>query len=70
MPKIEKGLFMKKSTFFDFLNRYTNHDFEVFSSQFQRRPVDYINWHDYCLPMAYGDDASEYSAVRNYLCIV
>jgi len=55
---------MKKSTFFDFLNRNTNLDFESFLAK-SREDVDYINWHDYCLPMTYGDDASEYRAVRS-----
>jgi len=55
---------MKKSTFFDFLNRYTNHDFESFLAR-SKEDVDYINWNDYCLPMTYGDDASEYRAVRS-----
>jgi len=55
---------MKKSTFFDFLNRNTNHDFESFLAN-SNEDVDYINWHDYCLPMTYGDGASEYRAVRS-----
>ncbi|MBW1865098.1 MAG: aminomethyltransferase family protein [Deltaproteobacteria bacterium] len=55
---------MKKSAFFDFLNRYTNTDFESFLAR-SKEDVDYINWHDYCLPMTYGDEASEYKAVRS-----
>jgi aminomethyltransferase len=55
---------MKKSTFFDFLNRYKNNDFESFLAR-SKEDIDYINWNDYCLPMVYGDDASEYRAVRN-----
>jgi len=55
---------MKKSTFFDFLNRYTDYDFESFLARSQE-DVDYINWHDHCLPRDYGDDAAEYEAVRN-----
>jgi len=55
---------MNKSTFFDFLNRYESNDFESFLAS-SKEDVDYINWHDYCLPMNYGDDASEYRAVRS-----
>lgn len=55
---------MKKSAFFDFLNRYANHDFESFLAR-SKENVDYIDWHDYCLPMTYSDGASEYRAVRN-----
>jgi aminomethyltransferase len=55
---------MKKSTFFDFLNRYRIDDFESYLAR-SEEDVDYINWHDYCLPMTYGDDASEYQAVRS-----
>jgi len=55
---------MKKSTFYDFFNRYNNNDFESFLAK-SEEDVDYINWHDYCLPMTYSDDASEYRAVRS-----
>jgi len=55
---------MKKSAFFDFLNRYANHDFESFLAK-SKEDVDYIDWHDYCLPMTYGDDEAEYKAVRS-----
>jgi len=55
---------MKKSTFFDLLNRNTDYDFESFLAK-SKEDVDYINWHDYCLPMTYGDAASEYRAVRS-----
>jgi len=55
---------MKKSTFFDFLTRYKNNGFESFLAR-SKEDVDYINWHDHCLPMTYSDDASEYRAVRD-----
>jgi hypothetical protein len=50
---------MKKSTFFDFLTRDENNDFESFLAR-SKEDVDYINWNDYCLPMTYGDGVSEY----------
>ncbi len=55
---------MKKSTFYDFLNRHTDDNFEFFLNR-AKEDVDYIDWHDFCLPMAYGDAAAEYKAVRN-----
>ncbi|MDA9761832.1 aminomethyltransferase family protein [Desulfobacterales bacterium] len=55
---------MKKSAFFDFFNRHAHIDFESFLTV-SKENIDYINWHDYCLPMTYGDEASEYKAVRN-----
>jgi glycine cleavage system aminomethyltransferase T len=55
---------IKKSTFFDFLNRYTDYDYDVFLAG-ATEDVDYINWHGYCLIAAYGDKSSEYNAVRN-----
>ncbi len=55
---------MKKSAFFDFLNRYRNHDFESFLAG-SKEDVDFINWNGYCLPMTYGDGESEYRAVRS-----
>lgn len=55
---------MKKSAFFDFFNRHAPIDFETFLAV-SKEDIDYINWHDYCLPMTYGDEASEYMAVRN-----
>jgi len=55
---------IKKSTFFDFLNRYTDYDFESFLAR-SKEDIDYINWHDYCLPMNYGDESKEYNAVRS-----
>ena len=54
---------MKKSTFFDFLNRYADDDYESFLAKAEE-DFDYINWHGYCLTMAYTDAAAEYNAVR------
>jgi len=56
--------FMRKSTFFDFLNRYRIDDFESYLTR-SVEDIDYINWHDFCLPMTYSDAASEYKAVRS-----
>lgn len=55
---------IRKSTFFDFLNRYTAYGFEDFIAT-AKEDIDYINWHGYGLIMAFGDESSEYSAVRN-----
>ena len=55
---------MKKSTFYDVLNRQADDNFESFINR-AKEDVDYIDWHDFCLPMAYGDAAAEYKAVRN-----
>jgi len=55
---------MKKSTFYDFLNRHTDVDFQSFINE-GKEDVDYIDWHDYCLPMTYGDAVAEYKAVRS-----
>jgi len=55
---------MKKSTFFDFLNRYRIDDFESYLAR-SEEDIDFINWHDYCLPMTYSDAVSEYKAVRS-----
>jgi aminomethyltransferase len=55
---------IKKSAFFDFLNRYTDYDFEDFLAR-STEDVHYIDWHGYCLPMAYDNESSEYNAVRN-----
>jgi aminomethyltransferase len=55
---------VKKSTFFDFLNRYTDYDFKTFWAS-SKEDVHYIDWHGFCLTMSYGNAASEYNAVRN-----
>ena len=55
---------VKKSAFFDFLNRHTDYDFETFLAG-STEDVDFINWHDFCLISAYRDAPSEYHAVRD-----
>ena len=55
---------MKKSTFYDFLNRHADDDFQSFINN-AKEDVDYIDWHDFCLPLSYGDAAAEYKAVRS-----
>jgi hypothetical protein len=60
---IEGFFTMKKCTFFDFLNRYSDDDFESFLAR-SEEDVDYIDWNGYCLTMAYTDAAVEYHAVR------
>ncbi len=55
---------LKKSIFFDFLNRYSQIDFDNLITT-AKEDVDFINWHDFCVPMVYGDEKSEYLAVRN-----
>lgn len=55
---------MKKSIFFDFLNRRADSDFDSFLEH-STEDVDFINWHDFCLPMTWGDVESEYKAVRH-----
>ena len=55
---------MKKSTFFDFLNRYAVDDFESFLAK-SEVDIDYIDWNGYCLISAYTDAETEYNAVRN-----
>jgi len=54
---------IQKSIFFDFLNRYSDDTFESFIAE-AREDTDYINWHNYCVPMDYGDTEKEYKAVR------
>ena len=55
---------MKKSTFFDFLNRRTDFDFARLLSH-GKEDKDYINWNDCLLPSHYGDPEQEYWAIRN-----
>jgi aminomethyltransferase len=66
---------MKKSAFFDFLNRRENLDFDGFLSLSQE-DEDYINWNEFVLPQQYGLDSqsestaeSEYQAIRNSCAI-
>ena len=59
---------MKKSPFFDFLNRREDVDFE----QYLLGSIEdehYINWNQYVLPNDYGDAKAEYLAIRNSCAI-
>jgi aminomethyltransferase len=59
---------LKKSTFFDFLNRRDETDFERFMAS-SVEGEHYINWNQFALPHDYGDAAAEYSAIRNSCAI-
>ena len=54
---------MKKSTFFDYLNRRTDFDFNSLLNKGEQ-DQDYINWNDFLLPSHYGDSEQEYTAIR------
>ena len=55
---------LKKSTFFDFLNRRSDVDFSRFMAD-SVEDKHYINWNGFLLPMDYGDAEGEYFAIRN-----
>ncbi len=55
---------LRKSTFFDFLNRHDETDFERFMAN-SIEDEHYINWNEFSLPFDYGDAKSEYLAIRN-----
>lgn len=54
---------MKKSTFFDYLNRRTNFGFNTLLNKGEE-DQDYIDWNDFLLPSHYGDPKQEYTAIR------
>ena len=54
---------MKKSVFFEFLNRRTNKGFDKFLAE-STLDEDYIDWNGYALPYDYGNSEEEYRAVR------
>ncbi len=54
---------MKKSPFFDLLNRREHVDFAQFL-QVSKENEDYINWNQFLLPDHYGDAENEYHAIR------
>ncbi len=59
---------LRKSPFFDFLNRRENQDFK----QFVVASVlddDYINWNEFVLPFDYGNDEFEYTELRSRCAI-
>ncbi len=55
---------LKKSVFFDFLNRRADVDFERFMVE-SVEDEHYINWNEYALAYDYGDAETEYFAIRN-----
>ena len=54
---------MKKSVFFDFLNRSSDKTFDALLS-FGEEGKDYIIWNEFLLPQSYGDAEREYHAIR------
>ncbi len=59
---------LRKSTFFDFLNRRDETDFESFVAE-SIEDEHYINWNQFVLPRDYGDAELEYHAIRNSCAI-
>jgi aminomethyltransferase len=55
---------LRKSTFFDFLNRRDDLDFDEFL-RVHTKDEHYIDWHHFVLPNDYGDAELEYRAIRN-----
>ena len=59
---------LKKSTFFDFLNRRDEPSFENFIAH-SNEDEHYINWNEFALPQDYGDAEAEYHAIRDSCAI-
>jgi aminomethyltransferase len=59
---------LKKSIFFDFLNRRAETDFQSFMAV-STEDEQYINWNEFVLPHDYGDAEAEYVAIRNSCAI-
>ncbi|MCH7822149.1 MAG: aminomethyl transferase family protein [Proteobacteria bacterium] len=59
---------LKKSIFFDFLNRRDGIDFASFIAD-SIEDQHYINWNEFLLPHDYGDAETEYLAIRNSCAI-
>ncbi len=55
---------LKKSPFFDFLDRRSDSSFEDFVAA-STEDKHYINWNEFLLPNDYGDAELEYHAIRN-----
>ena len=55
---------LKKSPFFEFLNRRSEPGFDAFVAA-SVEDEHYINWNEFLLPNDYGDAESEYFAIRN-----
>lgn len=58
------GTMLKKSPFFDFLNRRSDSGFDEYVAT-HVEDDDYINWNGFLLPNDYGDAEYEYNAIRN-----
>jgi aminomethyltransferase len=54
---------LKKSPFFDFLNRRENTDFQQYLAE-SIENTDFIDWNGFLLPNDYGDAVAEYRAIR------
>lgn len=59
---------LKKSPFFDFLNRRNAASFERYIGE-SVEDEDYINWNEFLLPNDYGNAEEEYTAIRNACAI-
>ncbi|MEM7431228.1 MAG: aminomethyltransferase family protein [Pseudomonadota bacterium] len=59
---------MRKSRFFDFLNRRELRDFDAFLEA-SVEDEDYINWNGYALPFHWGNPAYEYDELRHRCAI-
>jgi len=59
---------LKKSAFFEFLNRRDDSHFDAFVNS-SIEDEDYINWNEFLLPNDYGDAELEYTAIRNSCAI-
>lgn len=59
---------LRKSPFFDFLNRRPNPDFDQFIAT-SVEDKDYINWNEFALPFDYGNDEFEYTELRHRCAI-
>ena len=59
---------LKKSPFFDFLNRRSEPSFEGFMAA-SVEDEHYISWNDFLLPNDFGDAQFEYHAIRNSCAI-
>ena len=59
---------LRRSIFFDFLNRRENGDFDQFIVD-SIQDENYIAWNGFALPFNYGDDEFEYTELRNRCAI-
>jgi len=54
---------LKKSPFYDFLNRREDTDFHQYPAN-SVEDADFIDWNSFLLPNDYGDAVAEYRAIR------